>query len=280
MLKRLVNSRLADPLTVWNRIPFKRRAAVYVTLFDNRQGVLSCLVTVRSKQISYGGDAAFPGGKADDANESPVEVARREAYEEIRFPLGSDLPGGSSIEDICMLPAYMSSRFLAVVPCVSYLKVPRDELSRANIPKFLGKGPWSSEVHSIFTAPLSSFLTPQFYEYKRENWGGLCFHQHYIKIPPMEKKVGEPDKIVVWGLTANILIDVARLVFNREPSMPHRPVGSIGDQDLLTALIDHGYFDDDIPPKHINFAKVFAGDPLLHSRSPVASTTPQGPFDA
>lgn len=280
MLKRLVDSRLADPLTVWNRIPFKRRAAVHVTLFDIRNGELGCLVTVRSKQISYGGDAAFPGGKADDANETPVEVARREANEEIGFPLGYELPGGASIENIRMLPAYMSSRFLAVVPCVSYLKVPREELSRANIPKFLGKGPWSNEVHSIFTVPLSSFLTPQFYEYKRENWGGLCFHQHYIKIPALEKKVGEPDKIVVWGLTANILIDVARLVYNREPSMPHRRPGSIGDQDLLDALIDNGYFKDDVPPKHINFAKLFAEDALLHSRSPVATTNPSGPFDA
>lgn len=279
MLRRLVQAKLADPLKIWTQIPFKRRAAVDVVLFNNRSGEISCLVTVRSKQISYGGDAAFPGGKADNATESPQQVARRESNEEIGFPLDTQLPGEASIEDIRTLPAYMSSRFLAVVPCVSYLTIPREELSLANVPKFLGKGPWSSEVHSIFTAPLSAFLTPMFYEYKRENWGGLCFHQHFIKIPAQAKKIGEPAKIVVWGLTANILIDVARLVFNQEPSMPHRQPGVYGDQDLLQGLIDRGYFQEDAPPKHINFAREFGDHSLLHSRAAV-SVSSHGAFDA
>jgi 8-oxo-dGTP pyrophosphatase MutT (NUDIX family) len=64
-------------------------------------------------------------GKADSLTETPFEVARREAHEEIGLPLtNTKLPPGYTIEHLCEMPANLAKTELGVRPCVAYLSPP------------------------------------------------------------------------------------------------------------------------------------------------------------
>lgn len=65
------------------------------------------------------------------------------------------------------------------------------------------------------------------------------------------------------GLTANILIDCARIAFNQEPMMKHHPKGLHGDEELIQALHECGGLDG----KDVDFLQLFGENSnLLKSR--------------
>lgn len=248
---RLKAAKLLDPTNLWNRVHLGRRSAVLALLYRDSNAELSCMVTVRSAGISYSGDAALPGGKADSEDESSFHVATREAWEEVGLPLDSP------IEHIKTMPAYLSSRYLMVVPEIAWLPPEHTVINRnTNLPMLIDPGHQSPEVKIVFSAPVRKFLDRHQYHSADENWFGMKFKQHYFEMLSPKKRIGDPAMIKVWGLTANILIDIARLAFDREPSFPHRVKGQYGDQQLLQALADKGFFDTRERPKFINFRKV------------------------
>lgn len=60
---------------LWDRLPVRRRAAVLILLYADRRGDLRVVITMRAASLrSFSGHAAFPGGKADDAEETPCET--------------------------------------------------------------------------------------------------------------------------------------------------------------------------------------------------------------
>lgn len=77
---------------------------------------------------NYSGHAAFPGGKADTVDETPEQIARREAWEEIGLPLDDHgkLPGQFRIEHLCSLPHNLAKTELVVRPCVALLSAERE----------------------------------------------------------------------------------------------------------------------------------------------------------
>lgn len=178
--------KVADPTHVWNQCHLSRRSAVLALLIGKGPD-FSTLLTIRSPHMSYGGDAAFPGGKADSMDESIWDVSLREAQEEINLD-------PKIVTPVSLMPGYLSSRQLLVVPTVGW--VPESPM--------LGKsdGP---EVYKTFETKLSNFLPP--------TSGDLCDFQ----LLASNKRVGDPTHDQVWGLTAHILIDLARLVYGKEP---------------------------------------------------------------
>lgn len=63
---------------------FTKRAAVLIPLFIDSNGILSVMLTLRSKFLrTHAGEVAFPGGKQDLEDPSLVFTALREAQEEI-----------------------------------------------------------------------------------------------------------------------------------------------------------------------------------------------------
>ena len=72
-----------DPAT-WERAGVKatRKAAVLVAVVDRAEPAV--ILTVRTQDLaSHAGQIAFPGGKIDSQDASPVAAALREAQEEI-----------------------------------------------------------------------------------------------------------------------------------------------------------------------------------------------------
>ncbi|EFX02770.1 nudix domain containing protein [Grosmannia clavigera kw1407] len=158
---------------LWNRLPLSRRAAVLILLYADRHGDLRVVLTMRAASLrNYSGHAAFPGGKADTLDETPEQIARREAWEEIGLPLDGRgiLPQQFRIEHLCSLPHNLAKTELVVRPCVALLTAERDtaEAERTEdlqsedarsidverlIPRLDAK-----EVAAVFSAPFHNFL--------------------------------------------------------------------------------------------------------------------------
>ncbi|KJZ73656.1 hypothetical protein HIM_06989 [Hirsutella minnesotensis 3608] len=88
---------------------------------------LPLVVTMRAASLrSFSGHAALPGGKADSADETPYQIARREAFEEIGLPMDDlRIPKPFRIEPLCVLPPSLARTHLVVTPCVAFLHADR-----------------------------------------------------------------------------------------------------------------------------------------------------------
>ncbi|KAK0746316.1 NUDIX hydrolase domain-like protein, partial [Schizothecium vesticola] len=153
------------PFPLWDRIHTSRKAAVLLLLYADRRGDLRVVITMRAASLrSFSGHAAFPGGKADTAEETPYQIARREAWEEIGLPMDdTKLPPPFRIEHLCYLPINLARTELLVRPCVALLHTtgppipasasPAPEAQDTLIPRLDAK-----EVAAVFSAPFHNFL--------------------------------------------------------------------------------------------------------------------------
>jgi 8-oxo-dGTP pyrophosphatase MutT (NUDIX family) len=161
----------------WVRAGVKatKPAAVLVPIID--RGEPTVLLTQRTKDLaSHAGQVAFPGGKIDAADESPVAAALREATEEIGLP-------PALIEPIGYLDLYLTFSGFRILPTVARVK-----------PEFtLVLNPW--EVTETFEVPLAFLMTPANHQRKTSDWNGL--EREYYAIP-FENRY-------IWGITAGIL---------------------------------------------------------------------------
>jgi len=161
----------------WVRAGVKatKPAAVLVPIID--RGEPTVLLTQRTKDLaSHAGQVAFPGGKIDAADESPVAAALREATEEIGLP-------PALIEPIGYLDLYLTFSGFRILPTVARVK-----------PEFtLVLNPW--EVTETFEVPLAFLMTPGNHQRKTRDWNGL--EREYYAMP-FENRY-------IWGITAGIL---------------------------------------------------------------------------
>ncbi|KAG9244466.1 NUDIX hydrolase domain-like protein [Calycina marina] len=271
---RAYNSR---PFPVWDRLPMSRRAAVLILLFAGRRGELRVVITMRASTLrSFSGQAALPGGKADTLEETPFEMARREAWEEIGLPNDdSKIPKPFRIEHLCQLPFSLAKTELAVRPCVAFLH--SDDASSNNpasvednmIPQLDAK-----EVAAVFSAPLHNFLRKEdevpegvnvpgkksdWYDGQWTDWHSCRWRMHNFHVPINNQKVSkpkvredgqeafaevpekledEPERYLVWGMTARILVDAARVAFGEDPEFEFN--AHIGDEETITKLHKQG----------------------------------------
>ncbi|KAG9238607.1 NUDIX hydrolase domain-like protein [Amylocarpus encephaloides] len=242
--------------TVWDRLPLSRRAAVLILLFADRRGDLRVVITMRAMTLrNFSGHAAFPGGKSDTLEETPWQTARREAQEEIGLPLDSStLPAPFRIEHLCELPFSLAMTALAVRPCVAFLHSNDESGNNAAavednmIPRLDAK-----EVAAVFSAPFHNFLGPEdevpagaqiagkksdWYEGKWINWHEGPWRMHSFFVPIHNQKVCKPkireggqasiadqldeeddglERYKVWGMTARMLVDAARVAYGEDP---------------------------------------------------------------
>lgn len=204
----------------WKTIPRKYLAATLLILYDGpteKQVVL----TVRALNMrSYPGEAALPGGKVD-GSEDWWETAFREAKEEIGFDASL-----FEIEKLVALPAHLSRHYLFVRPCAINIK--RKDGSPVQLEDIAPKLN-ADEVLCVFSVELSRFLKKETLNNDPVStpWGGSPWYFYVFGftnknwIFANEKEKDSIESTTVTGLTAHMLIDCARYVYQRSPDFAH-----------------------------------------------------------
>jgi 8-oxo-dGTP pyrophosphatase MutT (NUDIX family) len=170
---------------IWARAGVKaeRPAAVLVPIIDRSEPTV--LLTLRTAQLaSHAGQVAFPGGKIDPADESPVAAALREAREETGLP-------PTLIEPVGYLDLYLTFSGFRILPTVARVK---PDFSLVLNPR---------EVTEAFEVPLKFLMTPTNHQRKTRDWNG--FARDYYAIPYQNR--------YIWGITAGILRNLYERVY-------------------------------------------------------------------
>lgn len=152
-----------------------RTAAVLVPVLDLPEPEL--VLTLRAPHLAqHAGQVSFPGGSAEDYDDSAVATALREAFEEIGLEPSSVTPVG-------FLDRFDTISDYRVLPVVGLVKPPAR---------------WTldpSEVAEVFTVPLSVALDARRYREQAAQRNQERFVFHSL----------EWQGHVIWGLTAAML---------------------------------------------------------------------------
>jgi 8-oxo-dGTP pyrophosphatase MutT (NUDIX family) len=164
-----------DILTHAQNVP-SRPAAVLIGLIE-RQGSAHILLTKRAADLRHhSGQIAFPGGKIDADDASPLAAALREAQEEIGLPPTSVTPLG-------YLDPWQTMTGYRIIPTLAVINEP------------FTLTPNESEVEAIFEVPVAFLMDPRHHLIhsrqsgtKERRFYAMTYGAHYI-----------------WGATAGIL---------------------------------------------------------------------------
>ncbi len=161
-----------------------RPAAVLIPIIGgDAESEARVVLTHRTDHLpSHAGQVAFPGGKVETSDSTPLAAALREAEEEIGLDPATVAPVG-------YLDPYITSSGFRVHPVV------------ALIPNGQEFQPDPSEVAEVFDVPLGFLMSPENHAISARQWQGgerryyvMPYGRHYI-----------------WGVTAGII----RLMYER-----------------------------------------------------------------
>jgi 8-oxo-dGTP pyrophosphatase MutT (NUDIX family) len=172
-----------DPL-LWEQEGIATRpAAVLVPIVDHAEPAV--LLTLRTLHLaSHAGQIAFPGGKIDATDPSPVAAALREAEEEIGLDPGLVDPLGH-------LDLYFTVSGFRILPTVARV----DPNYRLTLNR--------SEVDDAFEVPLAFLMDAQNHALHSRDWKGVA--RRYYAMPFGER--------YIWGVTAGILRNLYERVY-------------------------------------------------------------------
>jgi 8-oxo-dGTP pyrophosphatase MutT (NUDIX family) len=158
-----------------------RPAAVLIAVVDNPQP--SVLLTQRSPHLAdHAGQIAFPGGKIETTDASPLEAALREAEEEVGLKR-------EHIEPIGYLGLYGTSFGFRILPTVARVS-PGFSLDVNH-----------AEVDDAFEVPLSFLMDAANHQVHSREFRGML--RSYYAMPFEER--------YIWGATAGML----RMLYER-----------------------------------------------------------------
>ena len=240
-----------------------KRAAVLIVLFEKEGGVVHALLTKRSLNMnSHAGQIALPGGKLDALLDDgdDVECALREANEEIGLER-------EHVEVLTTLPPITSAGFISVRPVVCAVT----DAERFSKMEWLRNEP--AEVERTFSVRLDAFLKddPERHTFNDHAWKNApcAIRVHSFKVDEEEmvetqkngsrrnnnnnnRSVGSEKHnksssnssanssnssnsrtSVCWGLTAAVLIETAKIVFDKEPEFERDCVEGASIWDLV-----------------------------------------------
>jgi 8-oxo-dGTP pyrophosphatase MutT (NUDIX family) len=170
---------------VWQKAGVKatKPAAVLVPVIDRTEPTV--LLTLRTAELAnHAGQLAFPGGKIDPGDDSPVAAALREAKEETGL-------APTLIEPIGYLDLYLTFSGFRILPTVARVK---PEFTLVLNPR---------EVTETFEVPLAFLMTADNHQRKTRDWNG--FEREYYAIA-FENRY-------IWGITAGILRNLYERVY-------------------------------------------------------------------
>ncbi len=156
-------------------------AAVLVPVVD-REGGLTVLLTQRTAHLhDHAGQVAFPGGRCEDEDASPVFTALREAEEEVGL-------APARVEVLGLLPEYRTGTGFRVTPVVGLVRPPFE----LRLDSF--------EVAEVFETPLAFLLDPANHQRHSVEIGGVL--RQYYAMPY--------QGYFIWGATAGMLVSLYR----------------------------------------------------------------------
>ncbi|KAL5339217.1 NUDIX hydrolase domain-like protein [Aspergillus crustosus] len=188
----------------------------------------------------------------------------------INYPL----PPPFVVEHLCEIPSSLARTELVVRPCVALLHTFDEKTGQNADPEVsLIPRLDAREVAAVFTAPFRDFLRVtgggelgdprEWYQGGWTKWYGTDWRMHQFFVPKnpntvvkprphnpsqaeAERRLEEQEKekrdegdggvtrYRVWGMTARILVDVARIAYSAEPEFEHN--GHSGDEELIAKL--------------------------------------------
>lgn len=157
-----------------------RPASVLVPLIERGSGPRVILTRRAARLRHHPGQIAFPGGKQDAADPTPLATALREAQEEIGL-------APAQVEVLGRFDTHETVTRFAVTPFVGLVApgfIPRID---------------PAEVEEIFEVPLAFLLDPANRQRHRRRWGGTWRLYHAMPYGPH----------YIWGATARMLITLA-----------------------------------------------------------------------
>ncbi len=151
-------------------------AAVLIAIVPRADGP-TVLLTQRAAALrSHSSQVAFPGGRVDAVDGSPVITALRETEEEIGLPR-------ERVRTLGFLDAYLTGTGYRIVPVVALVETPFSLTLNAH------------EVDEAFEAPLSFLLDPTNHRREGREWQGL--YRTYYAMPFGDR--------YIWGATAGMI---------------------------------------------------------------------------
>lgn len=158
-----------------------RPAAVLVPVVDHPQPTV--LLTQRSAHLAdHAGQIAFPGGKIDATDASPLDTALREAREEVGLKR-------EYIEPIGYLGLYGTSFGFRILPTLARVQ-PGFKLVLSQ-----------AEVDDTFEVPLSFLMNPANHQVQSKEFRGMLRSYYAMPYGPR----------YIWGATAGML----RMLYER-----------------------------------------------------------------
>jgi 8-oxo-dGTP pyrophosphatase MutT (NUDIX family) len=152
-----------------------RPAAVLIGIVEREEPMV--LLTQRSAELNeHAGQIAFPGGKIDATDQSPLDAALREAEEEV----GLDR---SYVDPIGYLDLYGTGFGFRILPTVARVR-PGFTLTINH-----------SEVVDAFEVPLAFLMNPTNHQVHSKEFRGM--ERSYYAMPYAER--------YIWGATAGML---------------------------------------------------------------------------
>lgn len=161
-----------------------RHAAVLVPVIPRANG-LHILFTLRAAHLrDHSGQIAFPGGKIDPDDATPIQAALREAHEEIGLE-------ADAIRTLGYLDPYLSASGFLVTPVLG--------LVAPEAPLHLN----AAEVAATFEVPLTYLLDRRFRQIESRVWQGRNRRYYVIAYGPHR----------IWGVTAGIVNNLHERLF-------------------------------------------------------------------
>jgi 8-oxo-dGTP pyrophosphatase MutT (NUDIX family) len=158
-------------------------AAVLIAVIERDEPMV--LLTQRTAHLKqHAGQIAFPGGKIDATDATPLAAALREADEEVGL-------AASAVEPIGYLDVYMTTLGYRIVPVVARV--------RPGFTLTLNPG----EVEDAFEVPLSFMMEVANHQTHSREWQGMM--RSYYAIPFGER--------YIWGVTAGIFRNLQQRVY-------------------------------------------------------------------
>lgn len=164
-------------------MPPPRPAAVLVPIV--LRPALTVFLTQRSHELrTHAGQISFPGGRMDPVDESALDCALREAWEEVGLP-------AAHVEPLGYLDSYRTGTGFQIVPVVGLVQ-PDFALALD-----------AREVSDAFEVPLQFLMNPANHRKDSREWRGR--RRFSYAIPYGER--------YIWGATAGMLKNMQQRLF-------------------------------------------------------------------